>query len=49
MLSAVDCSQKETMYEQMKKALIHFHSEEFGPQKGASANFRVKGRISEHV
>ena len=48
-LSAVDCSQKETMYEQMKKALIQFHSEEFGPHKGASTNFRVKGRIIEHV
>ena len=44
-LTAVDYSQKETMYEQMRKALIKFHSEEVGPQKGASVTFRVKEEL----
>ena len=44
-LTAVDYSQKETMYEQMRKALIKFHGEEFGPQKGTSMTFRVKEEL----
>ena len=44
-LTAVDYSQKETMYEQMRKALINFQGEEFGPQKGASMTFRVKEEL----
>ena len=39
-LTAVDYSQKETTYEQMRKALIKFHGEEFGPQKAASMTFK---------
>ena len=42
LLTAVDYSQKETMYEQVRKALIKFQGEEFGSQKGASMTFRVK-------
>ena len=42
MLTAIDYSQKETIYEQIRKALIKFQGEEFGPQKGASMAFRVK-------
>ena len=45
MLTAVDYSQKETMYEQMRKALIKFHGEEIGPPKGASTTFRVKEEL----
>ena len=44
-LSAVDYSQKETMYEQMRKALIKFQGEEFCPQKGASMTFRLKEKL----
>ena len=33
------------MYEQMRKALIKFQGEEFGPQKGASMTFRVKEEL----
>ena len=33
------------MYEQMRKALIKCHGEEFGPQKGASMTFRVKEEL----
>ena len=45
MLTAVDYSQKETMYEQMRKALIEFQGEEFGPQKGASMAFKVEEEL----
>ena len=41
-LTAVDHSQIETMYEQMRQALIKFQGEEFGPQKGS---FRVKEEL----
>ena len=44
-LTAVHYSQKETMYEQMRKALIKFQGEEFGPQKEASMTFRVKEEL----
>ena len=44
-LTAVDYSQKETMYEQMRKAFKKFQGEEFGPQKGASMTFRVKEEL----
>ena len=44
-VNTVDYSQKETMYEQMRKALIKFHGKEFGPQKGASMTFRVEKEL----
>ena len=43
MLTTVDYSQKETMYEQMRS--IKFQGEEFSPQKGASVTFRVKEEL----
>ena len=45
MLTAVDYSQKETTYEQMRKALINFQDGEFGPHKGASMTFRVNEEL----
>ena len=44
-LTTVDYSQKETMYEQMRKASIKFQGDESGPQKGASMTFRVKEEL----
>ena len=44
-LTAVDYSQKETMYEQMRKALIKFQGGDLGPQKRASMTCRVKEEL----
>ena len=44
-LTAVDYSQKETMYEQMRKTLTKLQGEEFGPQNGAGMTFRVKEEL----
>ena len=44
-LTAVDYSQKETMYEQMRKALIKFQGEDITTSKGSNVTFKVKEEL----
>ena len=44
-LTAVDYPQKETMYEQMRKALIKFQGEDITTLKGSNVTFKVKEEL----
>ena len=44
-LTAVDYSQKETMYEQIRKALIKFQGEDITTSKGSNVTFKVKEEL----
>ena len=44
-LTAVDYSQKETMYEQMRMALIKFQGEDITTSKGNNVTFKVKEEL----